>query len=136
MIDELIHNPHFQTAMQAAIAEYVRNNPPQTGPAGSRGQPGSWGDPGQDAVRRDGAPRWNSSEVGSSIRCTMESIPERKPISVGNQGCGNLRLHRAGDAIYHIPYTSSAKRYTYLNRMVSKCVHILADSSTNMMFLL
>ncbi len=49
---------------------------------------------------------------------------------------GNLRLHRAGDAIYHIPYTSSAKRYTYLNRMVSKCVHILADSSTNMMFLL
>ena len=45
-MNELINNSHFQIAVQAVIAEYVRNNSSQTGPAGPRGPQGLQGNSG------------------------------------------------------------------------------------------
>ena len=45
-MNELINNPHFQTVVQAVIAEYVRKNSPQTNPTDPRGPQGLQGNSG------------------------------------------------------------------------------------------
>ena len=81
-MEDLLNNPHFQNAVEAAIAQYSRNNPPQQGPRGERGTAGQQGPQGQagiDAAGGNGVLRWNTSDVGF-----FDPMYDGKSVSTGS----------------------------------------------------